>query len=33
MDVRKEVYEKTSGQQIPWDHSALFEPFMLLPAA
>lgn len=27
MDVRKAVYDKTSGQQIPWDHSALFEPF------
>lgn len=27
MDVRKAVYEKTNGQQIPWDHSALFEPF------
>lgn len=27
MSVRREVYEKTDGQQIPWDHSALFEPF------
>ena len=27
MDVRKVVYEKTGGQQVPWDHSALFEPF------
>jgi hypothetical protein len=27
MDVRRVVYEKTNGQQIPWDHSALFEPF------
>jgi hypothetical protein len=27
MDVRRVVYEKTGGQQVPWDHSALFEPF------
>lgn len=27
MDVRRFVYEKTEGQQVPWDHSALFEPF------
>lgn len=27
MDVRRVVYEKTNGQQVPWDHSALFEPF------
>lgn len=27
MDVRRVVYEKTHGQQVPWDHSALFEPF------
>lgn len=27
MDVRRVVYEKTEGQQVPWDHSALFEPF------
>ena len=27
MDVRRVVYETTKGQQIPWDHSALFEPF------
>ena len=31
MDVRKAVYDKTSGQQIPWDHSALFEPFRFAP--
>ena len=27
MDVRRVVYEKTGGQQVPWDHSALFDPF------
>ncbi len=27
MDVRRVVFEKTNGQQVPWDHSALFEPF------
>lgn len=27
MDVRRVVFEKTGGQQVPWDHSALFEPF------
>ncbi len=27
MDVRRVVYERTGGQQVPWDHSALFEPF------
>jgi uncharacterized caspase-like protein len=31
MDVRKAVYDKTNGQQIPWDHSALFEPFKFAP--
>jgi hypothetical protein len=31
MDVRKAVYDKTGGQQIPWDHSALFEPFRFAP--
>lgn len=31
MDVRKSVYDKTGGQQIPWDHSALFEPFKFAP--
>ncbi len=33
MDVRKAVYDKTGGQQIPWDHSALFEPFRFAPGA
>jgi uncharacterized caspase-like protein len=32
MDVRKDVYDKTAGQQIPWDHSALFEPFIFATA-
>lgn len=27
MDVRRVVFEKTGGQQVPWDHSSLFEPF------
>lgn len=27
MDVRRVVFDKTNGQQVPWDHSALFEPF------
>ena len=31
MSVRREVYDKTGGQQIPWDHSALFEPFAFSP--
>jgi hypothetical protein len=31
MAVRREVYDKTGGQQIPWDHSALFEPFAFAP--
>lgn len=26
--VRRTVYEHTSGRQIPWDRSELFEPFM-----
>jgi uncharacterized caspase-like protein len=33
MAVRREVFEKTQGQQIPWDHSALFEPFSFAPGA
>lgn len=31
MAVRRDVYDKTGGQQIPWDHSALFEPFAFAP--
>ena len=31
MAVRREVYDKTAGQQIPWDHSALFESFAFAP--
>ena len=31
MAVRREVYDKTGGQQIPWDHSALFEAFSFSP--
>lgn len=26
-DVRREVYEQTKGQQVPWDSSTLVEPF------
>ncbi len=28
MRVRIDVYNDTKGTQIPWDHSALFEPFV-----
>ena len=31
MDVRRAVHDKTKGQQVPWDHSALFEPFRFVP--
>ncbi|MGE3709844.1 MAG: caspase family protein, partial [Hyphomicrobiaceae bacterium] len=32
MRVRLQVYEATKGEQIPWDHSALFEPFVFRSA-
>lgn len=29
--VRRNVHRRTGGRQIPWDRSALFEPFMFKP--